>query len=295
MTAETLELSAPAKVNLTLEVLGRRDDGYHEVASIVQTIDLADRLRLESGPALALRVEGPRPRGVPDGTANLVYRAAEALRAAAGRPSLGARIVLEKHVPAGAGLGGGSSDAAAALRGLRRLWDLLLADSALVAIAAGLGSDVPFFLEGGAALLTGRGDAVEPLPGPPSRALTLFLPPAEVREKTRRMYALVSAADFSDGSLTHAAAARLRAGEALREGDRRNVFERHVATLFPAAAAAMAACRDAGVSVFLSGAGPAFLSLTPRQALPDGLLETLRCRWQVAALAVRTLGRDAGT
>src|SRR5687767_2318763 len=114
----TLILLAPAKLNLTLEVLGKRTDGYHEIASVMQTIDLVDTLRIDAADALTLDVQGEEAGGVPaDVERNLVYRAAVALREAAGRPQLGAHIQLRKQVPAGAGLGGGSSDASATLRG----------------------------------------------------------------------------------------------------------------------------------------------------------------------------------
>src|SRR5688572_1616608 len=108
-----LELIAPAKVNLTLEVLGRREDGYHEIASVIQTLDLADSVRLEWGESLEIEVAGEATAGLPEeGQANLAYRAAQELAGEAGRPDLGAVIRLEKRVPAGMGLGGGSSDAA---------------------------------------------------------------------------------------------------------------------------------------------------------------------------------------
>src|SRR2546423_305244 len=122
---------APAKLNLTLEVLGRRPDGYHEIASVMQTIDLGDRIRLEPADSLEIEVSGDRGVDVPeDPSRNLAYRAATALKDSVGRPDLGARIGLDKRIPAG-GLGGGSSDAAAVLRGLNRFWHLKLADETL--------------------------------------------------------------------------------------------------------------------------------------------------------------------
>src|SRR5688500_10827721 len=114
----TLELLAPAKLNLTLEVLSKRDDGYHEVISLMQAIDLCDHITIEAAPATELRLDGD-VAGVPSGESNLVYRAVHAWQAATG--STGARIGLTKHIPAGYGMGGGSTDAAAVLRGLGRL------------------------------------------------------------------------------------------------------------------------------------------------------------------------------
>jgi len=160
-----LELLAPAKINLTLEVLKRRDDGYHEVATLMQTIDMCDRLRIEPANTVALQLGGDALAGVPlEGPGNLAYRAALALMEEAGDMALGARIILEKRVPAGSGLGGGSSDAAAVLRGLNRFWGLDLELEALSAVAARVGSDVSFFLHCGTAECRGRGEAVNPLP-----------------------------------------------------------------------------------------------------------------------------------
>ena len=170
-----ITVHCPGKVNLGLRVLGRRDDGFHEIVTLFQAIDLADRLTIEESASLTLQVDDPEvPR---DGT-NLVLRAArlltERVPRAAGR---GAAFRLEKRLPAGGGLGGGSSNAAGALVGLDRLWGLALPHGTLVELAAMLGSDVPFFLAGGLALGTGRGEIVEPLPPGPVRPLILGLPP----------------------------------------------------------------------------------------------------------------------
>jgi len=159
-----LSLEAPAKLNLGLELLDRRADGFHEIATIYQEIDMADRLVLEPASEITLEVAGlPAPAGED----NLVLRAARALSAAAGVRQ-GARIRLEKRVPALSGLGGGSSDAAAALVGLDRLWGIGLGYERLLDLAAALGSDVPFFLVGGTALGLGRGEEVCPLPDLPA-------------------------------------------------------------------------------------------------------------------------------
>lgn len=160
----------PAKINLGLRVLHRRDDGYHEIRSRLQAIDLRDRLEAEPHRAdLELTVHGgPAPAG-PD---NLVWRAAEMLRTHAGTRR-GASLVLHKAIPVGAGMGGGSSDAAGALVLLDRLWDLRTPTVELSAIAARLGSDVPFFLVGGTADVTGRGEQVRRVA--PSRQMVVLL------------------------------------------------------------------------------------------------------------------------
>ena len=154
---------AYAKINLMLAVGPRRADGYHEIATILCAISLHDTLsfRLRRR-GFALSVDGPCARGVPRGPANLVLRAARLLARELGE-TRGATIRLTKRVPHGAGLGGGSSDAAATLRGLLALWKRRLPRSRLSALAAELGSDVPFFLGSSPALATGRGEILKPL------------------------------------------------------------------------------------------------------------------------------------
>lgn len=166
-------VQSTSKLNLFLEIVGKRPDGYHELESVFHEIDLGDRLAFEPAPSLSLEVRGD---GAPPGEDNIVLKAARLL-ASENKTSAGARIVLEKRVPSGAGLGGGSADAAATLLALDRLWNLGLAKPALHALAARLGSDVNFFLEGGTALCTGRGEIVSPLPPRPPLFFALLAPP----------------------------------------------------------------------------------------------------------------------
>lgn len=156
-------MTAPAKVNLHLEVLGIRPDGFHELAMVMQSIDLADRLsfRTTADAALTLSCDDPSLSLCDD---NLVMRAAQLLRSRSGFNELGAAMHLEKRIPIGAGLAGGSSDGAAALVGLNALWGLGHSTSTLERLAAELGSDMPFCVAGGSQLCFGRGEVLEPLP-----------------------------------------------------------------------------------------------------------------------------------
>jgi 4-diphosphocytidyl-2-C-methyl-D-erythritol kinase len=165
-----LRLLAHAKVNLTLEVVGRRQDGFHEIRSLMVPLALADRISLTQGRS-GLRIEVPDNPAL-EGEHNLAFRAAAAFRDRFGLP--GIRIRLEKHIPMAAGLGGGSSDAAAVLRGLAALrgTDPLL----LTPLAEALGSDVPFFLNEVPALASGRGERLEPVPRLPGLWLLLVKP-----------------------------------------------------------------------------------------------------------------------
>ena len=157
-----LSVLAPAKINLHLEVLGLRPDGFHELAMVMQAIDLADSLQLAPTADGRISLQCDRPE-LPTDSNNLIVRAGELLRARAGLPELGARIELRKRIPVGAGLAGGSSDGVAALVGLNALWGLGFSRQELLALAAELGSDMPFCLDGGSQLCFGRGEVLEPL------------------------------------------------------------------------------------------------------------------------------------
>lgn len=161
----SVTVPAHAKVNLYLDVIGKRPDGYHELVTLFERIDLADELTLERVPGAGVEIRCGHPEVPRDGT-NLVARAVEGYRQAAGWTE-GVRITLKKRIPIAAGLGGGSSDAAATLRGLQELTGPLLPEKKLVELAQGLGSDAAFFLTPGPfALGRGRGECLEPVPAP---------------------------------------------------------------------------------------------------------------------------------
>ncbi len=170
-----LRVRAPAKINLFLEVLGRRPDGYHEVETLMVTVSLSDTLDFTPDPSGAIVLKCDDPSLPTDGR-NLVVRAAERLRAECGC-ELGAAIDLHKEVPAQAGLGGGSSDAMATLTALNQLWDLDLPSDRLDLLAGELGSDVAFFAHGPAAVGRGRGERMEAVPLGGTAHFVLMVPP----------------------------------------------------------------------------------------------------------------------
>jgi 4-diphosphocytidyl-2-C-methyl-D-erythritol kinase len=171
---------AYAKINLGLEVLGRRPDGYHEVRTVLQTISIFDTLEVTPAPdGISLECSDPR---IPSGEENIVVKAARLLRDAAGVRA-GAKIRLTKRIPSQAGLGGGSSDGAMALLALSRLWNIAPGRELLMSLAERLGSDVPFFLCGGTALCAGRGEEVYPLPDAPLSNLAIAWPPSGMATK----------------------------------------------------------------------------------------------------------------
>jgi 4-diphosphocytidyl-2-C-methyl-D-erythritol kinase len=189
---KSVRVPAYAKVNLRLDVLGRRADGYHELRTIFQAISLHDTLLLETmrEPGIDLRIDGNTELAVEPGRDNLVYRAIEELAREIGFQQ-GVRAVLTKRIPVGRGLGGGSSDAAAALLGLLRLTGKRIATARLLEIASSLGADVPFFLQGGRALGIGRGDEIYPLPDVPRREV-LVVSPHDIAVPTKDAYRWLS-------------------------------------------------------------------------------------------------------
>jgi 4-diphosphocytidyl-2-C-methyl-D-erythritol kinase len=189
---KSVRVPAFAKVNLRLDVLGLRADGYHELRTIFQAISLHDTLVLETKrePGVDLRITGNSQLAGEPGHDNLVYRALDQLVREIGFER-GVRAVLTKRIPVGRGLGGGSSDAAAALLGLLRLTGKRIAAARLLEIASGLGADVPFFLQGGRALGIGRGDEIYPLPEV-ARRQVLVISPHDIAVPTKDAYRWLS-------------------------------------------------------------------------------------------------------
>ena len=269
--------AAPAKVNLALDILGRRPDGYHEMRMVMQTVSLCDRVTLEEAeegftlfaPGLAL------PQGK-----TLEQRAAEAFFAALGRPMPGLRVTLEKRTPAYAGLGGGSADVAALLRLLRRRYAPELPPAELEAIGGQIGSDMPFCVRGGTALAEGRGDLLTDLPPLPDCRFVICKP--DFNLPTGPMFARLR----FDGSLPHpdvsGMAAALERGS-LDEVARRvgNVFEavlekperREIEWIKEAL------LRHGALAAAMSGSGPAVFGLFAPGAETAGALEELRGRY----------------
>ncbi len=253
---------APAKINLYLRVLGRRQDGFHEIETVFQAIDLCDEISVTlGGDGIGLTVDGPDLGPLED---NLAFRAAAHFVEAAGFGG-GVQIGLRKRIPAGAGLGGGSSDAAAVLRALDALEPDALSGGELAAIAAALGSDVPFFLCG-STLAEGRGRGEQLTPWPPleQRLVHLLVPPVHVA--TGPAYAALGR---EVGTLERSGrdSADAPAGWTGIAGVAQNDFEAVVAEAYPPVAEALAALRGAGYPlVMLSGSGGACFGLDPGDA-----------------------------
>ncbi len=289
-----LELSCPAKLNLCLAVTGRRADGFHELVSLVAPLGLADTLRVEPAAGFSLACDDP---AVPLDDTNLVLRAAAEFRRASGW-SGGARFHLTKRVPMGAGLGGGSSDAAAALRALNQLAGNPLNPSALAAVAARVGSDCPLFLAGGPVVMRGRGEQVELLAPAAARRLTgrrvlVFKPAFGI--STPWAYGRL-AADAPAGYLPSAEAEERLAGlvRALERGEPVearlfNSLERPAFAKFLALPVLLEQLRArCGLAPRMSGSGSACFVLLPDTAAVAPVIAAVRAAWGPSAFVAET-------
>ena len=281
---------SPAKVNLHLRVLGRRPDGYHDLDTLFQAIDLTDEVGVElRGERIALDVHGP-DLGPPD--ENLAYRAAARLATSVGFEG-GVALRITKRIPAGAGLGGGSSDAAAVLRCLTEILDLPHDDGRVRSVAETLGSDVSFFLCGSAlARGRGRGEILEPLPPLPPADLVLISPPVHV--STAAAYAALSA------SRTASAEPPLPPGPAPCSWDdvatlAANDFEPLMAEAHPEIASALEALASEGARfALMSGSGSSVFGHFPSAAAAEKAAGGLTDRLGWPCRAVRTLAAMPG-
>jgi 4-diphosphocytidyl-2-C-methyl-D-erythritol kinase len=251
-TKEKLVLAAPAKINLSLEVLGRRADGYHSIRSVLAPITLHDSVSLTPGGRKFVFHGG---QGTPRDETNLAWQAVKVLtRETGARRGLEIRIV--KRIPVAAGLGGGSSDAAAVLTAVNDLWDLGLPPARLEKLGLEIGSDVPFFVRGGVALAGGRGEQLEPLPAKGDFELVLVHPPLKV--SSRWAYENVPPDLARAGGSTSMVKVALASGRAeLLAANLANDLEPGVEKAHPVVAEAKRRLKAAGaLGVAMSGSGP---------------------------------------
>ena len=277
-----LTVLAPTKLNLTLEVLGKRPDGYHEIRSVIQTISLCDVLSFELSEDV--KISSNLSEWSPE--KSLVAKAVSLLQKTTSAAKV-VRIEITKNIPLVAGLGGDSSDAAATLRGLNELWELELDGNELTELATQLGSDVPFFLYGGTALMAGRGEIITPLPPVPRRYFVLVppdIPP--LPDKTKRLYASLKSGHYTKGEATEKLARVLRKGEGFDSSLLFNVFENVAFDVFPGLKEYCDTMLKAGLkNVYLAGSGPTLYTMAETEAEADGILEKLKRRGLKSYLA----------
>lgn len=271
----SLTLFARAKINLTLEVLRKRDDGYHEIATVLQMISLADTLEFEESEVLGLECSEPSLQSAD----NLVVKAARALKDETGCEK-GATIRLTKRIPTAAGLGSGATDAASTLVGLNQLWGLQLTSERLMELAARLGSDVAALVMGGTVLAEGRGERVTPLPAAPDLSIVLAMPTiAPVENKTAQMYARLNSSHFTSGRDTEGIVDRIRGSKEIDPTILFNVFEQVAFDFFPGLSEYRSRLLKAGAgSVHVAGAGPALFALMSDRAQGAAVVEKLQAQ-----------------
>jgi 4-diphosphocytidyl-2-C-methyl-D-erythritol kinase len=284
--SEPLVEKAPAKINLTLRVVGRREDGYHELESLVAFTDFADRLELQPGPGSALEIAGPFAKACGSTADNLVLKAVAKLRERVGSLKAG-RFLLDKRIPVAAGIGGGSADAAAALRLLARLNDVALDDPRLASAALAVGADVPVCLAARARIMRGVGDLLSaPLPMP---AMPAVLVNPNVPVSTRDVFAAFAGSKGSEKYLRNVPAQFDTMIGFLNEHD--NDLTRAAIRCAPVVTEVLMALRalPGARLVRMSGSGPTCFALfrSPGEAqAAAGRLQVERKDWWVCATTI---------
>jgi len=265
--------TAPAKINLTLEVLNKRPDGFHEIRSVVQTISFNDKIKIGPSPKLEIKCNLPEWSAAK----SLVSKAVTLLRNSTGSKQ-GALIEIEKKIPLSSGMGGDSSDAAAVLRGLNLQWNLKLSLRDLIAYAGQLGSDVPLFLYGGTVLIEGKGEKIRPLRPMPHMTVILLVPPIHVPEnKTQQMYAQLVVRNYTPGRIT-ADFINMLDGKASKPGiGLFNIFDDIGLNFFPGLSEYRQKFLAAGAGdVHLAGSGPTLYTLTRDDVKAYDILNRLK-------------------
>jgi len=270
-----INLLAPAKINLSLDVLGQRRDGYHIVEMVMQTIDLCDYISLEVRADEQIQVHCAHSY-VPGGQENLTYKAADLMRKLAGKSNLGVTIKIVKNIPVAAGLGGGSADAAAVLKGLNKLWGLNFSDVQLAQAGLQLGADVPFCLMGGTVLARGIGEELTRLPAPTKLWVVLLKP--NVGVSTADVYKNYNACAVQKRPDTHRLIAALSSGplEAVPIS-MANVLESVTFTRLPVLRHLKQKAMEFGaLAALMSGSGPTIFALASEYRRAEAIYIGLR-------------------
>ncbi|WP_067841287.1 4-(cytidine 5'-diphospho)-2-C-methyl-D-erythritol kinase [Amphibacillus sediminis] len=277
---------APAKINLTLDVLHKRPDQYHEVEMIMTTIDLADRLEFTAIDTNQILIES-ESKYVPNDERNLAYQAAALIKDTFNIRK-GVKIKIDKHIPVAAGLAGGSSDAAATLRGLNRVWDLGLSTEMLAHLGAQIGSDVPFCVYNSTAVAKGRGEKITELPAPPSCWVVLAKPSIGV--STQSIYSHLDLTDIKHPDTTKMIEAIQTNNYQMMATLVGNVLEPVTMSLYQEVSQIKALMLASGSdAVLMSGSGPTVFALTQQESRADRIYNSLRGFCQ-EVFVVRMLG-----
>jgi 4-diphosphocytidyl-2-C-methyl-D-erythritol kinase len=267
----SIHLLAPAKINLGLEVIGRRSDGYHDLCTVMGSISLFDKLSMGVWSESSLMTTSNEIAPAD----NLVAKASQLFQRL--DPKLRATIILHKRIPFASGLGGASSDAAATLIGLRTLSAQSITMNQIEALGGELGSDVPFFVRGGAALVEGRGERITPLTHMPDASVVVVTPRIAIPNKTATLYRSLDPSDFSDGSIVRELVENPIGIAAA--GAPPNAFARALYRIAPELAEIPVIMRHSGLQyVALSGAGPSHYAIEPDRVRARRVAIALRSR-----------------
>ena len=281
-------VSAYAKLNLSLELTHRRPDGYHEILSVIQTIGLHDTLNLSISDGISF-VCTDQTLQTPE---NLVVKAAKSLLDSVGG-GYGASIKLEKRIPVAAGLGGGSSDAAATLIALNKLWRLNLTKDKLIDIGISIGSDVPYFIDGGTAMIGGRGNIVRRLPDLDIKWFLLVIPNFQISNKTANAYRHIQNHHFTNGGLTRKLEARLRSKGDLPPQLIYNTFDNIASDLYPELQSYWDALQSVGAKeIHLAGSGPSIYTPIRNKEIGKAMELLLKYRHGCNVLLVESVNPE---
>ena len=251
-----LTTKAYAKLNLSLEVLGKREDGFHEIRSILQTIDLWDMVSFEISDSIKIACDVPELNN----QTNIAYKAVSRLKQLS-QSEFGIDINIKKGIPIAGGLGGGSSDAAVTLKALNELWGLELSSERLEDIGASVGSDIPALLREATVLGEGRGELISEIRGLDGTPIILIFPKSTIENKTKQMYGNIRSHHYTDGSVTDRLINNLH-NKMIVETDMFNVFETVAFEIFEELQTLKTSVEtDTGLSLHLCGAGPGMFAI----------------------------------
>ncbi|PZC42144.1 MAG: 4-diphosphocytidyl-2-C-methyl-D-erythritol kinase [Chloroflexi bacterium] len=283
-----MKIKAPAKLNLSLEIIGKRRDGFHDISSIIQTISLFDNLQIDIDDHLTLESPGFDL----DPNENIVYITAKNMREQYS-VSIGARMILQKQIPVSAGLGGGSSDAAATIKILNKIWGLNLPFPELIAFASTVGSDVPFFLEGGTSFVHGRGELIRGLPDCEVGWIVIIVPELKMKEKTKSMYSYLGEDSYTTGGLSRKLEARIRNGGDCPPQLMFNGFLGVAKKTIPSIQEALSVFNKVGVQeIHLTGSGPSLFTIVKRKEIASALSLLITHKHQLESYVVDNVSRN---
>ncbi len=286
MTIPDIKINSPAKINLSLEILRKRNDGFHEIKSIVQTVSLSDIIEISTHGNIDVNVLNAC---IPIHE-NLAFKAAQALQKFAGCYK-GANITINKKIPLAAGLGGASSNAATVLIALNELWDLNLTHDQLLFLASELGADVPFFLTGGTAFIEGKGEKVRNIPHSKENWYFIVVPNTQMVDKTKKMYSLLDDDSLTKGFLTRKLEARIRMGGDLPSELMFNGFYTSSQDVFEDLPYFVKTLQALGAKeTHLSGSGPALFCRIANETVGHAMKTLARHKYQIEGYVVKSVG-----